>query len=34
MRTALNRQVVGSIPTASTIKSGTYKHLFFGLRRI
>ena len=24
MRTALNRQVVGSIPTASTIESSTY----------
>jgi len=34
MRTALNRQVVGSIPTASTIESSTYKLLFFSLRRI
>src|ERR1700733_5616611 len=30
---ALNRQFVGSIPTAPTIESGTYKHLFFRLRR-
>src|SRR5580692_2612445 len=30
---ALNRQVVGSIPTASTKESSTYKHLFFRLRR-
>ena len=33
MRTALNRQVVGSIPTASTIESSTYKLFFFRLRR-
>ena len=30
---ALNRQVVGSIPTASTKESSTYSNLLFRLRR-
>jgi len=30
---ALNRQVVGSIPTASTIESSTHEHFLYRLRR-